>query len=159
MDRYQKGKIYQIVDNGYNMFYIGSTCCELSARLAQHRMHYKQFNKMQRTTRFTVYNIFDKYGAENCKIELIENFPCEHRAELLKREGFYTRSMECVNKQIPDRTREEYCATHKEEMKATRMKYIKENREKMKAMYARYYEEHKEDFLAKCKVRSEKKHA
>ena len=64
-----KGKIYKIVDNGYNDMYIGSTTKSLSQRMAQHRYNYKS-----QQNNITVYKIFDKYGVENCKIELIEEF-------------------------------------------------------------------------------------
>ena len=34
---YQNGKIYKIVDNGYNLCYYGSTCQPLSKRLSTHK--------------------------------------------------------------------------------------------------------------------------
>ena len=34
---YQNGKIYKIVDNGYNLCYYGSTVQPLSKRLASHK--------------------------------------------------------------------------------------------------------------------------
>ena len=55
-----KGKIYKIVDNGYNDMYIGSTTKSLSQRMAQHRYNYKS-----QQNNITVYKIFDKYGVEN----------------------------------------------------------------------------------------------
>ena len=36
-NRYQNGKIYKFVDNGYNKCYIGSTIEALSVRMAKHR--------------------------------------------------------------------------------------------------------------------------
>ena len=45
MNKYQNGKIYKIVDVGYSKCYIGSTCEELSQRMARHRAIYKQFAK------------------------------------------------------------------------------------------------------------------
>ena len=56
----------------------------------------------------TVHQIFDEYGFENCKIELVELFPCNIKAELLKREGEIIKNNECVNKFIPGRTQSEY---------------------------------------------------
>jgi len=41
-------------------------------------------------------------------IELIENFPCENKEQLNKREGEIIRSMDCVNKRIAGRTMPEY---------------------------------------------------
>ena len=37
MNRYEKGKNYQIVDVGFNKCYIGSTCESLSKRMERHR--------------------------------------------------------------------------------------------------------------------------
>ena len=39
---YQNGKIYIIVDVGYNEQYFGSTTVELSTRMARHRDKYKR---------------------------------------------------------------------------------------------------------------------
>jgi hypothetical protein len=58
--------------------------------------------------------IFEIYGVENCKIELVELFPCHSKEELNAREGFYIRGNECVNNRIPHRTRAEYYESNKE---------------------------------------------
>ena len=73
MNRYEHGKIYRIVDVDYNKCYIGSTCEELSQRMARHRREYKRYtnNPTIMKTRSSI--LFDEYGLENCKIELIEN--------------------------------------------------------------------------------------
>ena len=42
-NRFQNAKIYKIVDVGYNKCYIGSTCEELSRRMAHHREGFKIF--------------------------------------------------------------------------------------------------------------------
>jgi hypothetical protein len=42
--------------------------------------------------------LFEKY--DDVRIELIEEFPCENKMELNKREGHYIRTLECVNKRI-----------------------------------------------------------
>jgi hypothetical protein len=46
--------------------------------------------------------LFQKY--DDVRIELIEEFPCENKMELNKREGHYIRTLDCVNKVIPGRT-------------------------------------------------------
>jgi hypothetical protein len=45
MNRYENGKIYKIVDVGYNKCYIGSTCESLSKRMERHRKQYKEYSK------------------------------------------------------------------------------------------------------------------
>ena len=53
---------------------------------------------------------------DNCKIELIENYCCECKEELLRREGHYIRENECVNKLIAGRTKKEYKSENKEKL-------------------------------------------
>jgi hypothetical protein len=43
MNKYQLGKIYEIVDNTSDMIYNGSTCQELEKRLKGHEYGYKNF--------------------------------------------------------------------------------------------------------------------
>ena len=75
-NKYQKSKIYQITDIGYSKCYIGSTTEELSQRMARHRADYKEFlntnNKYCRA-----FDIFNEYGIDNCKIELIGFYKCD----------------------------------------------------------------------------------
>ena len=58
--------------------------------------------------------MFDEYGTENCKIELIEEYPCENKIQLQKREGFHIQNTHCVNKRVEgqDLTRQEYDAQY-----------------------------------------------
>ena len=51
---------------------------------------------------------------ENCKIELVENYPCNSKEELTAREGFYIQSNECVNKLVAGRTQRERNEIYKE---------------------------------------------
>ena len=52
--------------------------------------------------------LFDEFGIDNCKIELIENYPAESKAMLQKQEGHYIKNTYCVNKKVEGRTRKEY---------------------------------------------------
>lgn len=102
-NRYSRGKIYKIEPlNGEDGdIYIGSTTENyLSRRLQGHKSQYKFLSKGKKTSNVRSSKLFDKYGAENCKIYLIENFPCESKNELLAREGYYIKSMKCVNKNV-----------------------------------------------------------
>lgn len=130
---YSKGKIYQIISNDGEMCYIGSTTRDkLSQRLAEHCMVYKH-NKMNLDKKnrhgTNAHQLFDKYGVDNCGIELIENFPCNNKDELRAREGYFIRNKKqqscCVNARIEGRTPEEILEKNKE--------YKKNNKEKIKA--------------------------
>ena len=64
-NKYQNGKIYKIVDIGYNKCYIGSTIESLSQRLARHNSKYKQYLK-GRIYLTTSFLLFEEYGFNNC---------------------------------------------------------------------------------------------
>jgi hypothetical protein len=113
---YKSGKIYKIVDVGYNEQYFGSTTVELSKRMAKHRSQYR-LSKTNTSISLTSFFLFDKYGVENCKIELIELYPCASKEELRKREGYWIKREECVNKIVAGRTPAEYYIDNIEKMK------------------------------------------
>ena len=107
MNKYQNGKVYLITDLNYTKIYYGSTCESLSQRMARHRYSYERhlrgkYGKIQ------VFDLFDEFGIENCKIELAEHCACNSKEELLKCEGSYIRNNECVNKKQVSRTPKEY---------------------------------------------------
>jgi len=110
MTDYGKGKIYKIVVNNTEdeyRPYIGSTTKEyLSQRFVQHRHDYSK-HKNGKHTRVASYNLFDKYGIENCEIILIENYPCTTKDELRARERYWFDNMENCNINKPIRTEEE----------------------------------------------------
>ena len=103
MNRYSKGKIYKVVNIGYNKMYIGSTVESLSKRMERRRSKYKEYLRGDGdNTR--VYWLFDEFGVENCRIELIENYPCNGREELEAQEGKHQQNNKCINKVIAGRT-------------------------------------------------------
>lgn len=116
MPNYQNGKIYMIWAGDER--YYGSTVDTLCRRFGKH----KSMN-----CRSSV--LFDKYGVENCKIELVELFPCNSKEELLAREGYYIRNNECVNRCIAGRTKQEYYELHKERIDEWQKNYKKTNKE------------------------------
>ena len=159
MNKYQNGKIYKIVDVGYNKCYIGSTCESLSKRMAKHRYTYSNYLKGKKGATIRSFILFDEYGIDNCKIELIENFPCLNKDELRKREGNFIKETDCLNKQVAGRTKEEYRTefkefldekikewneTHKEHRRNYEKQYREENVEHKKEYARKYNEEHKE---------------
>jgi hypothetical protein len=125
---YSSGKIYKIVDIGYNKCYYGSTVQELSSRMSRHRSNYKRYNE-GRGGLFTAFNLFDEFGVENCKIELVELFPCNIKSELTAREGFYIKNNECVNKNVAGRCRQQYRIDNKEQISTYNKTYRDANKE------------------------------
>ena len=135
-NKYINGKIYKITDVGYNKCYIGSTCESLCKRLARHTSKYKVYLKGGITLTRS-FDLFDEYGVENCKIELIENFPCENKEELRKREGYYIQNTECINKYVAGRNRtfKEYYQDNKEQCNVQRREYKEKHKEELKLYY------------------------
>jgi len=81
---YKNGKIYKIVDIGYTKMYIGSTTQPLYKRFSCHKMKFIAW-KNNKHNKLMVFDIFEEFGIDNCKIELIEECPCENRMELCKK--------------------------------------------------------------------------
>ena len=131
-NKYATAKIYKVVDNSYTMCYYGSTTQQLSQRMTKHRMHYKLLDEGKSRGRFSVFDIFDAHGVENCKIELVEEYPCESIEQLNKREGFYIQNNECVNKQIPGRTLSEWKAANPDKVKEAQKKFRTTHKEQIK---------------------------
>ena len=145
MNRYEHGKIYKIVDNGYNKCYVGSTCESLSQRMARHRKDYSRYLKETYPTVITVFLIFDEFGIENCKIDLIETYPCRTKEELLQREGHYIQTLECVNKTVVGRSKEE----KKEIRKSKRREEYFTNKDNVKEKAKEYYQNNREYILVR----------
>ena len=129
MTKYNNGKIYKIepiCDYDEGDIYIGSTTnTRLCERMTKHRHDYKK----QGEKKTTAFKIFDKYGIENCRILLLENFSCETRDELQAREGYYIRSLKCVNRIMNGRTDKQYREDNKEKKKSTDKLYYEKNKE------------------------------
>ena len=128
-NKYHNGKIYKITDIAYTKCYIGSTTEELSMRMARHRSDFKHFLSGKRTY-VRSYDLFNEYGVENCKIELVEYFKCDTLQELRKREGEHIKNAECVNKAIPGRTFKEWYVDNKDKVKEHHKEYYANNKKK-----------------------------
>ena len=130
---YKNGKIYKIepVNGKEGEIYVGSTTKQyLSQRMTAHRGNYKSW-KNGKGTKLMSFNLFDKYGIENCQIILLENCPCDSKDQLTSRKAYYTRTLDCVNKSIPDRTQKEYYKDNKEHLLEYAKKYRETNKEKI----------------------------
>jgi hypothetical protein len=85
--------------------------------LAKHVSEYKRLKNGKTVTNITSFQLFDKYDVKNCRIELIELFPCNSKDELTKKEGEYIRVLNCVNRCIAGRTSEEWHKQYYEQNK------------------------------------------
>lgn len=91
MPDYQKGKIYTIRNkNDTNLIYVGSTCdVYLSNRMGKHRAD------SRRNPNNHFYKKIENWN--DWYIELYENFPCNDKNELTKREGEVIRQIGTLN--------------------------------------------------------------
>lgn len=141
---YQNTKIYKIESNLGDKIYIGSTTKEfLSQRMVLHRSDYKRW-KAGLCGKVMSYDLFDEYGIENCKIVLIESFPCKSKDEKNAREGFHIKNTICVNRMIAGRTFKDRYEENKGEFIARSKVWAEANKEKVNGYKAEYYERNKE---------------
>ena len=148
MPDYTKGKIYSIRSHHTDDIYIGSTCRTLCQRLATHRYSLNSVergNKNKSLTSHPLLKLDDHY------IELIENCPCNSKEELLQREGYYIRSMKCLNKKMPYRSEQEKKEYHqqwseenKEHLKEYKKKWVEDNKEYVKEQHTEYAYENRD---------------
>ena len=120
------------MDIGYNKCYIGSTTETLSRRMAHHKCSFKHYKQGLRT-KVSSFELFDEFGIDNCKIELIEYFKCEAKDELLKREGENIKNTECLNRVVAGRTCKEYRVDNADYIKSYRKQYRVDNIDKLKS--------------------------
>ena len=142
-NKYQNTKIYKIVDISYTGKYIGSTYDTLSSRMTKHRCDYRRFKKGEYHY-VSVFDLFDKYGLENCKIELIEHYPCENIDEQRKREGYHIQNEDCINKRVAGRDSKQYYREHIEWATEYNKQYRQANMEVLREKGKEYREKHKE---------------
>ena len=119
--------------------------------MTSHRKNYNQWKKENRdlTTSFLM---FDEYGIENCKIILLEAYPCNSKDELTSREAYSFRTLQCINKCIPGRTNRQYDIDNKEQIKERKKEYYIKNKER----FAENYQKNKDTIAERKKISYEK---
>ena len=105
---FANGKVYCIRNrnDGDKIVYVGSTTRPLSERMADHR------KSIKRSPELKIYKLMGEVGVEHFHIELLVDFPCERKEQLLKAEGEQIRKHNTVlngyNTQIAGRSQQEY---------------------------------------------------
>ena len=129
MPDYSKGKIYTIRCLNDPNVYVGSTIQSLAVRMGVHRIDYEK-NKILGRNKEIVKDISE------WKIELYENYPCNKREELERREGEIIRLLGTLNKNIAGRNVKEYNNDKKEYIIKRQKEYFED--------YPEYKEENKD---------------
>ena len=93
----------------------------------------------------TSFLLFQEFGTDNCKIELIEEYPCENLEQLIKKEGEYIKkTIDCVNKCVVGRSSKEYHEEHKDNIKEWKTQYYEANKDNIKEYKKQYYKANEE---------------
>lgn len=131
MPDYSKGKIYKLWSPSKNLVYYGSTTQTLAQRLGKHLGNYKSYIKNNpKQCYITSFLILE---CEDYKIELLEDYPCNNKQQLYKKEGEYQKANDCVNMVIAGREKKEGAMIH-----------YQKNKEKYIESATKRYEENKE---------------
>ena len=148
---YKNAKIYTVRSHQTDLVYVGSTCSPLHKRLSQHK---KASQSSLKTTVQAILRFGDAY------IELHEEFPCDNVEQLRKREGEVIRSINCVNKRIEGRTKEEwnkqYYLQNRQQLNAVAKQWAEDNKEHVQELNRQSYEKNKDKVLERSKVHYEK---
>lgn len=134
-NRYSNGKIYRLVNSVDDEEYVGSTCTTLAKRLYGHK-------KDAQRGKLPAYKHLNEVGWNNVSIVLIEEYSCENKNQLERRERYWIETLKpTLNKTIPTRTIKEWYEDNKDKVKEQHAKWLAENAKKMREYYAKYYAE------------------
>ena len=129
---FENGIIYKIVCNDTSITdcYVGSI-----TNIIKRRQYHKSDCNNEKSKHYNryVYQFIRNNGNwQNWSLVLIENYSCNNKLELERRERYYIEDLKpTLNKQIPTRTNKEYKQDNKKQIKEQREEYIELNKEKI----------------------------
>lgn len=150
MPDYSQGKVYKLVCNVTGLVYVGSTVSPLYKRKCQHRRDYKRY----KDGKYNYITSFKIVEGGNCDIVLLEDVSCESKEQLHRVERKWIEALDCVNRCVPTRTKQEYDKIYMEAHKDEKREYDKIYREvhkDEKREYNKIYREAHKDEIAKKK--------
>ena len=144
MPDYKNGKIYTIRYRGDDSFvYVGSTTQPLYKRWFKHKSDC--FSENRKNFNLKLYQkIRETNDFENWYIELYEEYACDNKELLLKREGEVIRKIGNLNIRIEGRTQPEYYIDNKTKIDKYKKEWYKDNREHCISYTKEYTNENKE---------------
>lgn len=150
INRYAKGKIYCIRSHQTNRVYIGSTINTLTKRFSNHKKDYRTYQTNNKAG--TYCSSFEILKYEDCYIELIENYPCIDKNELVRREGQTIRDTpNVVNINIAGRTVLEYREDNKQRIAEQKREYYEANKLAIIQKSKDYYEANKSECVGRLR--------
>ena len=140
MPDYSKGKIYTIRNrNDDTKIYVGSTIQSLAVRFGGHKKRSNDIKKNHYKLYVEVNNDWS-----NWYIELYEEYPCNNKEELCKREGEVIRLIGTLNTRIEGRKKKEYAEDTKDIKREYDLLYRTINKDKRNAQKKEHYENNKD---------------
>jgi hypothetical protein len=132
---YQNGKIYTIRSYQTDDVYYGSTTQPLSKRLSSPKAHYKRWQN----GKHNYIKSCEIVKFDDCYIELFEDYPCNSKSELERREGEIIRAEEnAINKCIAGRTHKEWREANADKLKQQHKQYYIDNAD-IRKQYSKQY--------------------
>jgi len=134
------GRVYKIVSSKGNQIYIGSTIKTLRRRFQLHKKDTSSSNIL-----------FDKYGVDNCRIELIKEYEVCDELHLQVYEQLWINKYKdkVVNKLssfcIKKLYKKQYYEKNREEIRNQNKKYYEKNREEILNQNKKHYEKNREE--------------
>ena len=151
-ERYKRAMIYTIRNiNDDTMIYVGSTINTLSKRFNKHKEQCKYCK-----SHIKLHSLIENNDWSDWYIELYEQYPCNNKKELDKREGQVIREIGTINKNIAGRTKKEYLEENADKIKEYKKEYYEQNADKLKEKAKEYYEQNTDKIKEQNKVYSEK---
>lgn len=145
---YKNGIIYKIWSPSTGLQYIGSSTQPKAKRMAQHRLDKKNYELGKRKSWISSFLVLEH---DDARIDIIEEYPCESKAQLDKIEGEYIRKLDCVNKKIPGRTPKEWRSDNSDIIRRNKKQHYEKNKEQILEKGNKYYVENKSKILQKKK--------
>ena len=139
MPNYRNGKIYSVrCYNDDTLIYIGSTTQSLPKRWGDHNKDFKYGNHLP--FHKLIVDIKDWY------IQLEEEFPCDNKEQLNRREGKIQRELGTINKNKAGRTKKEYYFDNKDILLEYQNQYRSNNKDTIIEKTKKYNKENKDYF-------------
>jgi hypothetical protein len=156
-EKINDGKVYMIkpLNGDAGDIYIGQTKLDsITDRLKYHISDYNYW-KQGKQCFVSSFNLFEKYGVEECHIYLLENVCCDEPMKLKEREDYYLSKYNCVNVNKPIQ-RKKYTHTCKKPRSEAQIEAFKKVMEKRAQINKARLEEKKERELVYQKYKNEK---
>ncbi len=129
-DKYKNGKIYTIrYKNDESLIYVGSTVQPLFKRWFEHKRRVK--NEKSKEYNYFLYQKMRETNIEDWCIELYEEFSCENKEQLNKREGEIIREIGTLNKCISGRSKKEHYEDNRNKILVNNKKKYEVNKDKI----------------------------